>query len=149
MRLKVSMHPTMNVRALLPGLLLALLSLNSCAATATQPVIALPNGYYLQPNKAGGLSLVKRRGSTVAPESIAAYAAVRQVVTGAFGEPAPLHRHYTNDLPFQGHADTRYFVLDTTSGKLDTGLDEAAWKARLAALGLPAAVELHAPIFPE
>jgi hypothetical protein len=143
------MHPTMNVRALIPGLLIALLSLNSCAATATQAVIALPNGYYLQPNKAGGLSLAKRRGGAMVRESIAAYAVVRQVVTGALGEPPPLHRYYTNDLPFKGTADTRYFVLDTTSGKLDTGLDEAAWKARVAALGLPPTIELHAPIFPE
>ena len=138
-----------NVRALIPGLLVILLSLNSCAATATQAVIALPNGYYLQPNKSGGLSLVKRRGNTLVPESIAAYAVVRQVVTGALGEPPPLNRHYTNDLPFHGTADTRYFVLDTTSGKLESGLDEAAWKARVTALGLPATVELHAPIFPE
>lgn len=143
------MHPNMTLRALIPGLLVLLLNMSSCAATATQPVIALPNGFYLQPNKSGGLSLVKRRGSAVIPGSVAAYAVVRQVVTGALGEPPPLHRHYTNDLPFKGTADTRYFVLETTSGTLDSGLDEAAWKARLAALSLPADVELHAPIFPE
>jgi hypothetical protein len=60
-----------------------------------------------------------------------------------------LNRHYTNDLPYKGSAATRYFVLDTRTGKLDTGLDEAAWKMRLAALELPSPVELHSPIFPE
>jgi hypothetical protein len=139
----------MRGRALIPGLLGVLLSVGSCAATPTASVIALPNGYYLQPNKSGVLSLDTRSGKAVVPGPIAAYAVVRQVVTGALGEPPALHRHYTNDLPYKGGPDTRYFVLDTTTGKLDTGLDEAAWTMRMKALDLPAAVELHSPIFPE
>jgi len=139
----------MNGRALLPTLTIALLNVTACASTTTASVIALPNGYYLEPTKSGGLSLDQGRGRTVVPGPVAAYAVVRQVVTGALGEPPPLNRHYTNDLPYKGSADTRYFVLDTRNGKLDSGLDEAAWKMRMSELQLPAGVELHSPIFPE
>ena len=139
----------MNRRALLPALVIACLNVSACVSTTTASVIALPNGYYLVPTKAGGLSLDKGHGHSVVPGPVAAYSVVRQVVTGALGEPPPLNRHYTNDLPYKGSADTRYFVLDTRTGKLDTGLDEAAWKMRLTALELPSPVELHSPIFPE
>jgi hypothetical protein len=139
----------MRVRVLIPGLLSVLLSVGSCAAAPTASVIALPNGYYLQPTKSGALALETRRGKEVVKGPIAAYAVMRQVVTGALGEPPPLNRHYTNDLPYKGSPDTRYFVLDTTTGKLDSGLDEAAWTMRMKALDLPAPVELHSPIFPE
>src|SRR5579864_230480 len=126
----------MNGRALLPALTIALLNVTACASTTTAAVIALPNGYYLEPTKSGGLALDKGHGSTVMPGPVAAYAVVRQVVTGALGEPPPLSRHYTNDLPYKGSADTRYFVLDTRTGKLDSGLDEAAWKMRMSELQL-------------
>lgn len=139
----------MNGRALLPALTIALLSVTACVSTTTAAVIALPNGYYLEPTKSGGLALDKGSGHTVIPGPVAAYAVVRQVVTGALGEPPPLDRHYTNDLPYKGSADTRYFVLDTRTGKLDSGLDETAWKMRMTELQLPAAVELHSPIFPQ
>lgn len=139
----------MNRRALLPALVIASLSVSACASTVTASVIALPNGYYLIPTKSGGLSLDKRNGRAVVPGPVAAYAVVRQVVTGALGEPPPLNRHYTNDLPYKGTPETRYFVLDTRDGKLDTGLDEVAWKMRLTALELPSPVELHSPIFPQ
>jgi hypothetical protein len=139
----------MNGRALIPGLLVVFLSVSACAAAPTAAVIALPNGYYLQPTKSGGLALEKAHGREVVPGPVAAYAVVRQIVTGALGEPPPLHRHYTNDLPYKGGPGTRYFVLDTTTGKLDSGLDESAWKMRISALNLPPSVELHSPIFPE
>jgi hypothetical protein len=139
----------MNGRALIPGLLVVFLSVSACAAGPTAAVIALPNGYYLQPTKSGGLAIEKARGRAVVPGPVAAYAVVRQVVTGALGEPPPLSRHYTNDLPYKGGPDTRYFVLDTTTGKLDSGLDEAAWIARMKALDIASPVELHSPIFPE
>src|SRR5215471_20566847 len=117
----------MKIRTLIPALLTVFLGMSSCATASSAAVIALPNGYYLQPTKAGGLSIVKGRGSAVLPGPITAYSVSRNVVTGALGEPPPLSRHYTNDLPFKGDANTRYFVLDTMSGKLDSGLDEAAW----------------------
>ena len=139
----------MNGRALFAGLLIVSVSVSSCAAAPTASVIALPNGYYLQPASSGALSIERGRGSTVVPGPIAAYAVIRQVVTGALGDPPPLHRHYTNDLPYHGSAATRYFVLDTTTGKLDSGLDEAAWKMRMTSLDLAASIELHTPIFPE
>jgi len=139
----------MSGRAFIPGLAIVFLSVSACAAAPTASVIALPNGYYLEPTKSGGLAVEKGRGHEVIPGPVAAYAVVSQVVTGALGEPPSLSRHYTNDLPFKGTADTRYFVLDTRTGKLDSGLDEEAWKMRMSALNLPSPIELHSPIFPE
>jgi hypothetical protein len=139
----------MNGRALIPALAAVFLCVGACTAAPTGAVIALPNGYYLQPTKSGGLAIEKTHGREVVPGPVAAYAVVRQIVTGALGEPPPLHRHYTNDLPYKGGPDTRYFLLDTSTGKLDSGLDEAAWTARMKALNLPSPLELHSPIFPE
>ena len=128
------------------GMLLALLS--ACAASSARPksVVALPNGYYLQPNAKLQTQIVKRQGGNVVPGPIAAYAVSGQVVAGALGEPPPESRGYTNDLPFKGNADTRYFVLDTTSGKLDSNLDSAGWQQRLGALGVPQNLRIYAPL---
>ena len=121
-------------------------TVGSCAASRPASVVALPNGYYMQPNKAAQASIVKRSGSTVVPGPVAAYAVYRHIVMGALGAPSALSRAYTNDLPFRGGADTRYFVLDTSTGKLDTDLTESAWKQRLEALGAPGALEIYAPV---
>jgi hypothetical protein len=124
-------------------------ALGACANTATagsQSVVALPNGYYLQPGKAGQASIVKRGGGRVVPGPIAAYAVSRDIVAGALGEPHPLSRMYTNDWPFKGTPETRYFVLDTSSGRLDSDLDEAAWRRRLDEAGVPASFKIYAPL---
>ena len=131
------------------GLLVLTLFVSSCATADVHSVIALPNGYYLQQNKAGQPSLVKRSGGTVIPGPIAAYKVYRDWVTGALGATAGKRGVYTNDLPFHGGPDTRYFVLDTSSGKLESGLDEATWKSRLTALGAPPNLEIYAPLLPD
>lgn len=131
------------------GLLALTLCLSSCATAGVHSVIALPNGYYLQQNKDGQPSLVKRSGGAVIPGPIAAYKVYRDWVTGALGAAAGKRGVYMNDLPFHGGADTRYFVLETSSGKLESGLDEAAWKSRLAALGAPPNLEIYAPLLPD
>src|SRR5581483_5575576 len=107
------------------------IALSACASTQAQTLVALPNGYSLQPDKTARTEIVKRDGRRIVPAPIAAYAVSGDMVAGALGEPSPSARLYTNDLPFSGGPDTRYFVLDTRSGKLDTNLDEAAWKKRL------------------
>ncbi len=123
------------------------LSLAGCAATsAPSAVVALPNGYYLRPDSEKQTELVKRGGRMVLPAPIAAYAVSATVVAGAEGAPSAESRSYTNDLPFEGKPDTRYFVLDTTSGKLDKDLDSAAWEQRLKELGVPTPMRIYAPL---
>ncbi len=122
------------------------MTMSACASTKAPTLVALPNGYSLQPDKTGQTEVMKRDGRTVVPAPIAAYAVSRDVVAGALGAPAPSARLYTNDLPFTGGPDTRYFVLDTRTGKLDTNLDEAAWKKRLQELGVPTDFHIYAPL---
>jgi len=141
----------MRERPIARDILLALtvaasLALGACASTNAQTLVALPNGYSLQPDKAARSQIVKRDGRGVVPAPIAAYAVSGNVVTGALGEPAPNSHLYTNDLPFSGAPETRYFVLDTRTGKLDTNLDAVSWKKRLEQLGVPADLRIYAPL---
>jgi hypothetical protein len=123
------------------------LVLAACAATSAQTaVVALPNGYYLQPDKKKQTELVKRGGKMILPAPIAAYAVSATVVAGAEGTPTAESRSYTNDLPFEGKPETRYFVLDTNTGKLDKDLDSAAWEQRLKELGVPTPMRIYAPL---
>jgi hypothetical protein len=123
------------------------LVLGACATASSQkPVVALPNGYYLQPDSKRQTELVKRGGKVVLPAPIAAYAVSATIVTGAEGPPSPASHSYTNDLPFDGKPDTRYFVLNTDSGQLEKDLDAAAWEARLKALGVPTPFKIYAPL---
>ena len=124
---------------------LALL-LAACATSAQIAVVALPNGYYLQPDSKRQTEIVKRGGRTVLAGPIAAYAVSATVVAGAQGEPSAASHSYTNDLPFEGKADTRYFVLDTDSGKLDSNLDATSWEQRLKALGITTPLRIYAPL---
>jgi hypothetical protein len=78
---------------------------------------------------------VKHDGSRLLPGTIAAYAVSGQLVAGALGTVPPAGHQVTNDLDFTGTPDTRYFILDTGTGKLETDLDEAAWRKRLLELG--------------
>lgn len=135
-------------RLLIPAFLILVLTANAWAAKPSPAVVALPNGYYLQASTGDELSIVKNNGRAVVPGPIAAYAVSRNIVMGALGTPPPLARTYTNDLPFKGDANTRYFILDTLTGKVVTGLDEAAWKVQLTSLGVPGPVEVHTPFFP-
>ncbi len=122
------------------------LALAACAISAQTAVVALPNGYYLQPDSKRQTELVKRGGRVVLKGPIAAYAVSSTVITGAQGQPSTASNSYTNDLPFTASADTRYFVLDTDSGKLDTGLDASSWEQRLKALGVTTPLRIYAPL---
>jgi hypothetical protein len=122
------------------------IALNAVAANVTGPVVVLPNSYYLQPDKAGQTKLTKRDGSRVLPGTVAAYVVSGQFVVGAIGAVPASSHEYTNDLEFTGGPDTRYFILDTTSGKLESDLDEAAWHKRLLELSQRADLHIYPPL---
>jgi hypothetical protein len=120
--------------------------LPACASVPSGPVIALPNSYYLQPaDKGQQTELVRRDGQRVLQGHVVAYAVSGHVVAGALGD-APHSRSYTNELPYKGSADTRYFILDTTTGKIESGLDEAAWHSRLKTLGVRDDFSIYTPL---
>jgi hypothetical protein len=125
---------------------LLLFAMSAFAASVSGPVVVLPNSYYLQPDKGGQTRLVKHDGSRLLPGTIAAYTVTGQFVTGALGAVPDSSRSFTNDLDFAGTADTRYFILDTSSGKLETDLDEATWRKRLQDLGVHAEVHIYPPL---
>jgi hypothetical protein len=125
---------------------LLLVTLNAFAASVSGPVVVLPNSYYLQPDKGGQTKLVKHDGGRLLPGTIAAYTVTGQFVTGALGAVPDTSRSFTNDLDFAGSADTRYFILDTASGKLESDLDEATWHKRLQELGVHAEVHIYPPL---
>ena len=119
---------------------------SACVATRAGPVIALPNAYYLQPDPQGQTELAGRDGHLILPAPIAAYAVTGEIVAGALGKSVHESRSYANDLPFRGGSDTRYFVLDTRSGRLDRDLDEATWQRRLSELGVAHPPEIYSPL---
>jgi hypothetical protein len=125
---------------------LVMVTLGATAATVTGPVVVLPNSYYLQPDGGRQTRLVKRDGSRVLPGTIAAYVVSGQIVAGAIGVVPDSAHHFTNDLEFSGTPDTRYFILDTASGKLESNLDEAAWHKRLQELGVHFELHIYPPL---
>jgi hypothetical protein len=131
------------VVAILGSLLVAL---SACAGGGAREVIALPNGYYLQPDQKRQTELVKRDGHRVLPGTIAAYSVSGQIVAGALGSASSAGHSYANDLPFHGGPDTRYFILDTRDGRLDKDLDATAWHQRLNELGEPGSLEIYPPL---
>ncbi|MEJ1962061.1 MAG: hypothetical protein WDO56_11170 [Gammaproteobacteria bacterium] len=138
-------HPAVS-RVLITALVVLSMASVAPASAAPTPVVALPNGYYLQPTKVAQTSLVKRGGKAVLPGPVAAYAVFMNVVAGALGEVATQARSYTNDLPFTGKEDTRYFILNTASGQLESNLTEKDWRHRLDELGVPAPFKIYAPL---
>ena len=139
----------MSVRVLVRLIALAgtvVLALGACASGGAREVVALPNGYYLQPNARRETELVKRSGHQVLSGTVAAYAVAGQIVTGALGDASPKGHSYANDLPFRGGPETRYFVLDTRDGRLDQNLDANAWHRRLMELGAPDALQIYPPL---
>jgi hypothetical protein len=125
---------------------LLLLAWNAFARSVTGPVVVLPNSFYLQPDKDGQTRLVKHDGTRLLEGTIAAYAVSGQYVIGAEGTTAQPSHEITNDLDFTGNADTRYFILDTVSGKLEAGLNEAAWHQRLKDLGQTNDLHIYPPL---
>ena len=117
----------------------------SCATTPAQPVVVLPNGYYVQPDKQEQSEIVKRGGRVVLAGPIAAYATSGDLVAGALGTAPTAGRLYS-DQPYSGSGDTRYFILDTASGKLESNLDAMQWRDRLKSMGAPSNLEIYPPL---
>jgi hypothetical protein len=140
----------MHARVLLkvsPLVLATLLALGSasCATAPSGPVVVLPNGYYLQPDKSDQSEIIKRGAGRVLADPIAAYAVSGYIVAGALG-PAPSGSRRYSDLAFTGAPDTRYFILDTTSGQFESGLDGTEWQKRLKELGVPSDFQIYPPL---
>lgn len=126
----------------------ACLCLASCATAAAPFVVALPNGYYLQRDRASHVGLVTRSGRDVLRGPIAAYAVNKTLVAGCVGQWPRSSVAYPNETPFPDSADCRYFILDTESGRLETGLSPEAWRSRLRDYGAPQSLKITAPVLP-
>jgi hypothetical protein len=136
-------------RALTRWPLCAALSVLLAACVTSAPfVVALPNGYYLQRDRATHVALVKRGGRTLVPGPIAAYAVANNVVAGCVGEWQSRSFSYPNDSPFPDSADCRYFILDTPSGRMEMNLTPEAWRSRLKDYGVPQTLQITAPVLP-
>jgi hypothetical protein len=125
---------------------LFMIAVSAYAASISGPVVVLPNSYYLQPDSGGQTKLVKHDGKRLLPGTIAAYVVSGQLVVGATGATPAAGHQFTNDLEFTGTADTRYFILDTATGKLEADLVEAAWHKRLQELGQRADLHIYPPL---
>ncbi len=130
-------------RSLAVGLVLFVgAGIASCATSGRSNfVVVLPNGYLIERNEAADPMLIKRSGGKVIPKPVAAYTVYRDVVTGIMKSSRPASG------PAENQQD--YFVLDTRSGQVNTGLAEAAWNGRLKELGVPASPRLSPPVLPE
>jgi hypothetical protein len=128
----------------------ALVGLPGMAACASTPpfVVALPNGYYLQRDRNAQVALVQRGGRTIIQGPIAAYGVSGELVAGCVGESPKRSFSYPNDTPFPDSPDCRYFILDTPSGHIESGLDPQAWRAKLKAIGAPQSLPITAPVLP-
>jgi len=124
---------------------LTLLAAVSAAQAAEHPVVALPNGYYVERDRSAQFRIVKGHDRAVVGP-IAGYAVYGVVVTGLVGNEKPPAGAYPNESPLPESSQSDYFVLDTTSGRIETGLSASALKARLAAAGVSAAPSIRAPI---
>ena len=120
----------------------------SACATSAPFVVALPNGYYLQRDRASNVALVRRGGRTILPGPIAAYSVANNIVAGCVGDWPRRDFAYPNDSVFPDSADCRYFILDTPSGRMEKSLTPEAWRARLKELGAPQTLEITAPVLP-
>jgi hypothetical protein len=120
----------------------------SACATPAPFVVALPNGYYLQRDRAENVALVKRSGPTLISGPIAAYSVANNVVAGCVGEWPQRVSGYPNESPFPDSADCRYFILDTPSGRIEKNLTPQAWRSRLKEYGAPATLQITAPVLP-
>jgi hypothetical protein len=117
------------------------------ASSASPFVVVLPNGYLIDRDRSSNTRIVKRSGGLVVQGPIAGYTVLRNVVTGYVGDPPP--EGSTAPTPAPAEKAAKYFVLDTTSGKVDNSLDTTAWNSRLKELGAPASPEITPPILPK
>jgi hypothetical protein len=130
------------------------LTLQACATagggggSGPPPAVALPNGYYLQRDKTSNIDLVKRGGKEIVKGPIAAYDVEGNLVVGAVGTWPERGFSYPNEAPFPDSPDAKYFILDTTNGQLQSGLDPKGWREQLKARGASETLKITAPALP-
>jgi hypothetical protein len=139
--------PRSLARGSLSGIVLVC-SLTACASAPPPFVVALPNGYYLQRDRASQVALVSRSGRTLIQGPIAAYAVANNVVAGCVGEWPRREFGYPNETAYPDSPDCRYFILDTPAGRLETDLSPAAWRSKLKHYGAPESLRITAPVLP-
>jgi len=127
----------------------AVVALDACVTHSAPYVVALPNGYYLQRDGKSQVELVQRGGREIISGPIAAYGVSGEIVAGCVGEWPHRSYSYPNDTPFPDSPDCRYFILETPAGRIETGLDPQAWRARLKELGAPQSLPITAPVLPQ
>ena len=131
------------------GVLLALLSVAGCAASRSDFVVALPNGYQIIRGKTSEPMIIKKGGRTVVPGPVASYTVIRDVVVGQVqATPADQKPPASGDKPSAGDK-TGYFVLNTRTGEVGKNLSESEYNERLKALNIPPAPELSPPVLPK
>lgn len=128
--------------------LVVFMVMGSYAHADSKSVVALPNGHYLERDRAGNIQLVNRKGKKIVSEPIAGYAVYRLIVTGLVGPEVSSSGAYPNDVALPETDEPRYFVLDTSTGRLEKGLTAADWKAKMAELGVSSPA-VKAPILPK
>ena len=136
-------------RLLAATLPLLFMAVGACATSGSGAVVALPDGYYLQRDRASLVEIVNGNGRVVVPGPIAGYAVHRHIVTGCVANESRKSGSYPNDAPLGELADARYFVLDTRTGKITTGLNPADWKNRLKELDPTISADIWAPVLPQ
>ncbi len=131
------------------GVLLALVSIAGCAASRSDFVVALPNGYQIIRGKTSEPMIIKKGGRTVVPGPVASYTVIRDVVVGQVqATPADQKPPASGDKPSAGDK-TGYFVLNTRTGEVGKNLSESEYNERLKALNIPPAPELSPPVLPK
>ena len=113
-----------------------------------QPVVALPNGYYLKRDRDTNIDLVDRNDKEVVRGPIAAYRVSGNVVAGCVGQWPKSSFSYPNETPFPESAECRYFILDTPTGRLVQGLDLPSWRSHLKEAGVTESLRITAPVLP-
>lgn len=152
------------------GVLLAIVSITGCAASRTDFVVALPNGYQIVRDKTSDPVIVKKSGGKVVPGPVARYTVIRDVVVGivepagsdkrsAAAQPAVDAKPAGSDKPADDKAPageqpaapekTGYFVLNTRTGELGKDLSESAFNERLKTLNIAPGPELSPPVLPK
>ena len=163
---------SMSIRSVFFGVVLASVAGVGCAASRSDFVVALPNGYQIVRDKTSAPTLVKKKGGVVVPGPVARYTVIRDVVVGQVDRSAqtkdkardpakdqtsspakdkPADKAAENDTPAEKTAGEKqgFFVLDTRSGQLGTQLSESAFNERLKSLNIPPSPELSPPVLPE
>ena len=131
------------------GVLLALVSIAGCAASRSDFVVALPNGYQIIRSKTSEPMIIKKGGRMVVPGPVASYTVIRDVVVGQVqATPADQKPPASGDKPSAGDK-TGYFVLNTRTGEVGKNLSESEYNERLKALNIPPAPELSPPVLPK